>query len=83
MRRSTLLVSPLVFVGLLWALSQPSSAVPVFSRKYGFECTNCHSSYPRLNDWGVRFRNNGYQLPGRENEERTVLKGPAPFAARG
>lgn len=60
----------------------PASAVPVFARKYGFSCTMCHSSYPRLNDFGQRYRNNGYQLPGREDDERTVLEGPAPFAAR-
>jgi hypothetical protein len=60
----------------------PSGAVPVFARKYGLECTNCHSAVPRLNDWGQRFRANGYRLPGRENEEKTVLEGPAPFAMR-
>ena len=60
----------------------PSGAVPVFARKYGLNCTNCHSAFPRLNDWGQRFRANGYQLPGRENEEKTVLEGPAPVALR-
>lgn len=60
----------------------PSAAVPVFARKYGLNCTNCHSAFPRLNDWGQRFRANGYQLPGRENEEKTVLEGPAPVAMR-
>ena len=60
----------------------PAGAVPVFARKYGLNCTNCHSAFPRLNDWGQRFRANGYRLPGRENEEKTVLEGPAPFAMR-
>lgn len=60
----------------------PAGAVPVFARKYGFNCTMCHSAFPRLNDWGQRFRANGYQLPGRENEEKTVLQGPAPVAMR-
>ena len=67
---------------LLIACAMPSEAIPVFARKYGFNCTMCHSSYPRLNDYGVRYRNNGYQLPGRENDERTALEGPAPFAGR-
>lgn len=57
-------------------------AIPVFARKYGFNCTMCHSNFPRLNDFGVRYRQNGYQLPGRENEEKTVLESPAPFAMR-
>ncbi len=54
----------------------PAGAVPVFARKYGLNCTNCHSAFPRLNDWGQRFRANGYRLPGRENEEKTVLERP-------
>jgi hypothetical protein len=42
----------------------------------------CHSSFPRLNDYGYRYRENGYQLLGRENDEKTVLESPPPFAAR-
>ena len=67
---------------LLLSWPRPAAAVPVFARKYGANCTMCHSSYPRLNDYGVRYRQNGYQLPGREEEEQTVLEGPAPFAVR-
>jgi hypothetical protein len=65
---------------LVWP--SDSSAIPAFARKYGFNCTMCHSAFPRLNDFGTRYRDNGYRLPGRENEERTVLQGPAPFALR-
>lgn len=75
-------ISALVLVGLFIGLASPAGAVPVFSRKYGFNCSMCHSSYPRLNDFGQRYRQNGYQLPGRESDEKTVLEGPAPFAAR-
>lgn len=64
------------------AAAVPARAAPFFARKYGFTCTMCHSSFPRLNDFGQRFRNNGYQLPGREDDEQTVLEGAAPFAAR-
>jgi len=63
-------------------LPTPSQAVPVFARKYGFNCTMCHSNFPRLNDYGMRYRENGYRLPGRENEEKTILETPAPFAMR-
>jgi hypothetical protein len=63
-------------------IMQPASAIPAFARKYGFTCTMCHSNFPRLNDFGMRYRQNGYQLPGRENEDKTVLEGPAPFAMR-
>lgn len=59
-----------------------SSAIPVFARKYGFNCSMCHSAYPRLNDFGARYRANGYRLPGRENVERTILESPTPVALR-
>jgi hypothetical protein len=77
-----------VFVVLLLAVSgsllipADSSAVPVFARKYGFHCTMCHSSYPRLNDFGTGFRLNGYRLPGLETQEKTVLETHPPIALR-
>ena len=61
---------------------QDASAIPVFARKYGFNCTMCHSNMPRLNDFGQRYRMNGYQLPGLHNLEKTVLESPAPVALR-
>jgi hypothetical protein len=82
MNRRRLVVVIFALATVVAVLPTPSFAVPVFARKYGFDCTMCHSAFPRLNDFGARFRQNGYQLPGRENEERTVLQGPAPFAAR-
>ncbi len=71
-----------VLIAVLMSLPAPSSAIPVFARKYGFSCTMCHSNIPRLNDWGMRYRQNGYRLPGRENDEKTVLESPAPLAMR-
>ncbi|HUT53424.1 MAG TPA: hypothetical protein VM658_08540 [bacterium] len=68
------------FIISLWPGESP--AIPVFARKYGFNCTMCHSNFPRLNDFGWRYRQNGYQIPGRENEDKTVLESPPPFAAR-
>jgi len=72
----------MVLVSVVLSIPTPANAVPVFARKYGFNCTMCHSNFPRLNDFGLRFRHNGYQLPGRENEEKTVLETPAPIAFR-
>jgi hypothetical protein len=72
----------LVLAGLLPGLIRPARALPVYARKYGFECTMCHSNVPRLNDFGQRYRMNGYQLPGRESEDKDVLHSPAPFALR-
>lgn len=67
---------------VLVAAPSPAGAIPAFARKYGTNCTMCHSNFPRLNDFGVRYRQNGYQLPGRESEEQSVIDGPAPVALR-
>jgi hypothetical protein len=42
----------------------------------------CHSNIPRLNDFGQLYRMNGYRLPGREQDEKTVLEVQAPVAFR-
>jgi hypothetical protein len=37
-------------------------ALPAFARKYGLRCSACHVAWPELNDFGWRFKDNGYQL---------------------
>lgn len=76
------LLSCLGLLGVLVVAPRTADAIPAFARKYGFDCSMCHSSYPRLNDLGARFRDNGYRLPGLESEERTVFEGPTPLALR-
>lgn len=57
-------------------------AIPAFTRKYGFNCNMCHSGYAKLNDWGQRFRDNGYQIPGQEGTEKNVFETSPPIAMR-
>ncbi len=82
MKRAGLGVPLLILVALAVFWPGDSRAIPAFSRKYGFECTMCHSAFPRLNDFGVRYRENGYRIPGGESREKTVLQGPVPVALR-
>src|SRR5260221_168306 len=42
--------------------SQSASALPAFARKYGLRCSACHESWPMLNYFGQKFKDNGYQL---------------------
>ena len=37
-------------------------ALPAFARKYGLRCSACHESWPMLNYFGQKFKDNGYQL---------------------
>jgi hypothetical protein len=55
------LVSALVLIFLVLS-SQTASALPAFARKYGLRCSACHESWPMLNYFGQKFKDNGYQL---------------------
>ena len=50
--------------------SQPVFALPAFARRYGTSCTTCHAIIPKLNPFGIAFRNNGYRIP--VNDEKFV-----------
>jgi hypothetical protein len=47
---------------LLLAVSQDANALPAFARKYGLRCSACHETWPMLNNFGQKFKDNGYQL---------------------
>jgi hypothetical protein len=82
MRRATVLRNKLwsrsAIVGLLallacvsyeWSTLVPkANAIPAFARKYNFACNVCHvPGFPKLNDFGNLFRDQGYQL-GTDND---------------
>ncbi len=62
----------LVLVPLLVALTTfappASRALPLWARKYNMPCTSCHLAFPRLNDFGMKFRQRGYVMEGAEGE---------------
>lgn len=61
-------VGLLVVISATYSLSVPTAeAIPAFARKYALNCTTCHTAPPRLNTFGERFLENGYQLPGTED----------------
>lgn len=74
------LTMALVFVGLLFFNSR-SSAIPAFARKYGTSCTTCHVVPPKLNSFGVAFKNNGYRIPG--DDEKFIKQPDVPLGAPG
>jgi hypothetical protein len=47
---------------LLVSLTPSANALPAFARKYGLRCSACHESWPMLNYFGQKFKDNGYQL---------------------
>ena len=67
---------------VLLGFAARAQAIPAFSRKYGMACTACHEAWPKLNQQGEAFRDNGYQwLAGTDN---TVKLDPAywPISVR-
>jgi len=52
----------LVTVFIILSASQPANALPAFARKYGLRCSACHESWPMLNYFGQKFKDNGYQI---------------------
>src|ERR1700733_12554160 len=56
------LVTALLLTFLILSGSQNANAIPAFARKYGLRCSACHESWPMLNYFGQKFKDNGYQL---------------------
>jgi hypothetical protein len=59
---SPLVASVFILVLLVIAASPSANALPAFARKYGLRCSACHESWPMLNYFGQKFKDNGYQL---------------------
>jgi hypothetical protein len=58
----SLMTAALVLIFLALSSSQQANALPAFARKYGLRCSACHESWPMLNYFGQKFKDNGYQL---------------------
>jgi hypothetical protein len=43
---------------------RPAAALPLFARDNKVPCTTCHLAFPRLNEFGMAFKQNGYRMPG-------------------
>jgi len=61
-----------------------ADAIPAFARKYGFACNVCHvPGFPKLNDFGNQFRDQGFQLGADEdlptNDSITMGYWPVSF----
>ena len=60
--RSLLFITPAAAVILTFLAPPAGHALPLFARKYEMPCTQCHLAFPRLNAFGMQFRQNGYRV---------------------
>lgn len=60
----------IIILGLGWFpfIPQDALALPSFSRLHGLPCNECHSSFPRLNPFGMDFKQRGFRLPGEDGK---------------
>ncbi len=61
-RRGNFVLAALTVIFLMLGSSPSANAIPAFARKYGLRCSACHESWPMLNFFGQKFKDNGYQL---------------------
>src|SRR5580704_7949963 len=82
---STFVIFGLSLVGMMLSESQPVyalplykvAAIPAFARKYGLPCSACHTAWPELNNFGLVFRDNGYQLMN--DRDSPIWQNPSYF----
>jgi len=72
--RNLLLLAPVVLIVLAFFTPRKGLAVPLFARKYGAPCSLCHLAFPRLNQYGMDFRQRGFRMEGD--------KGQSPWEAK-
>lgn len=71
-----ILVALVVYMVTELVPARQAQAVPSFSREHGLKCNDCHAGFPRLNDFGMEFKQRGFRLPGKEGKliwEQTTL----------
>jgi hypothetical protein len=89
-RLSSCTGAALFAAALLFCLCDPSAlapvhaaprarafAIPAFARKYGLPCSACHEAWPKLNNFGQVFRDNGYQLGN--DKDSPIYQNPSYF----
>jgi hypothetical protein len=71
--RSIITLLILVAGAAAFAKGRAVFAMPLFARRLGVPCSTCHTSPPRLNETGYKFRAAGYRMPteiGERGEEK-------------
>lgn len=66
--RFVLLIIPLLSFVVQGLMPRGAQTLPLFAREYKTPCTTCHVAFPRLNAFGMQFRQNGYRMQGAKGE---------------
>ena len=52
-----------LWIATILTFTDTGWALPIFARRFETSCTTCHVIIPKLNAFGIAFRNNGYKIP--------------------
>ena len=69
------LTTGLLVLAAMVSLTQSSAAIPAFARKFGMPCSACHEAWPKLNNFGQVFKDNGYQMGN--DRDSPIYKDPS------
>ncbi len=75
------LLTLFVMTASIVVFPKDSEAIPAFARRVGQACTLCHYQFPKLSEFGITFKNNGYRMPGVSSTENVWELKTVPLAA--
>jgi hypothetical protein len=70
----TIMLMLVVLAAVMLSSVQRAAAIPVFSREHGLKCSDCHTAFPLLNEFGMEFKQRGFRLPGENGKYPWELK---------
>ncbi len=71
-----------IFLSLDIVVPQTAWSIPAFARKEGVGCAMCHTTVPRLNEYGFKYRKAGFRDPGDIGKELDSFNYADVFSAR-
>lgn len=57
-------------------------ATPFFARTYDMTCKTCHAGYPRLNEFGLKFKANNFRIAGMDAGEFLAWQKTLPVSVQ-
>ncbi|GFE56955.1 hypothetical protein [Geobacter sp. AOG1] len=74
MGRLSILCTAAIAAVIVTGFSGTAYAITTFAQKFNMKCDACHTTVPKLNEFGVVFMAKGFVLPGPEKGDRLEEK---------
>jgi hypothetical protein len=70
----TIVLMLVVLAAVVLSSARRASAIPAFSREHGLKCSDCHTGFPLLNEFGMEFKQRGFRPAGENGKYPWELK---------